>query len=218
MDASTQSIMFSSAATEYQTPDSIFVPVQRRLSLTLDIAASEENHRLPTYCTPDGTYVKNFTTAHQKSLLDGLSPESWRGKRIWCNPPYGRDIVSWVRAAAMWEPEVAALLLPARTETEWFQRWVAPHAEVHFIMSRVKFWGHYDACFWRDTDIWDTLRDGYIAERCEPDHPVHELTSAPFPSILAVYQKGIWVPRGRINAFTWDPRSDEEWEGGIRDS
>jgi len=210
MDSNTTRIMFSSMSTEYQTPDEIFKPVQKRLLLTKDIAASEDNHRLPTYCTPDGTYVKNFSTAYRKSELHGLSRESWEGQRVWCNPPYSRSIEAWVQAAALWKPEVAVLLLPARTETDWFQRWVAPYAEVHFIMGRIRFWGHSKGCF-----VWDEDGNNMGWHPVHGEHPNHQLDAAPFPSVLAVYQTGIWVPRGRINAFTWDPRTDEGWDGGI---
>lgn len=31
--------------------------------------------------------------------------ESWRGERVYCNPPYGREIVRWL--AKRFEPDVA---------------------------------------------------------------------------------------------------------------
>lgn len=214
MDKTTQTLMFSSKKGEYTTPPEIFNPVQRRLLLNFDVAASHEHHLLPNYATQEGTFTKNFSTPAKRSDADGLDLASWLGRRVWCNPPYGKGLEDWVRTAATSKPDVAALLLPARTETSWFQRWVAPYAEVHFIMGRLKFIGHFDKCYWEKADL-DGL-DGPL--ECEPDHPEHPLDAAPFPTILAVYQPGIWVPRGRINAFTWDPRSDEDWDGGIRDA
>lgn len=217
MDDATRTLMFSSKRGEYTTPQHIFAPVQKRLTLTFDTAASEKRHLLPNYATQEGTFTKNFTTASKRSDATGLDPESWDGRRVWCNPPYGRGIEAWVRAAALNKPEVAALLLPARTETEWFQRWVAPYAEVHFIMGRITFEGHFDKCYYEDSGVNDENGDP-IMQLCEPDHPDHKLDAAPFPNILAIYQPGVWVPRGRVSGFTWDPRSDEEWDGGLRDA
>lgn len=34
----------------------------------------------------------------------------WRGKRVFCNPPYGRQIGDWIQRGA--EAEVAVFLLP----------------------------------------------------------------------------------------------------------
>lgn len=57
------------------------------------------------------------------------------------NPPYGQEIAKWVRKAAT-EPAVTVALLPARTDTRWYQEWVQPYAsEVRFIAGRVKFRG-----------------------------------------------------------------------------
>lgn len=190
MDDATRTLMFSSKRGEYTTPQHIFAPVQKRLLLTFDAAASEAQHLLPNYASELGTFTKNFTTASKRSDATGLDPASWDGRRVWCNPPYGRGLEDWVRMAATCKPEVAALLLPSRTETSWFQRWVAPYAEVYFIMGRISF---LDA-------------DGT------------KLDAAPFPNILAVYQPGVWVPRGRVSGFTWDPRTDEDWGGGLADA
>lgn len=215
MDKTTQTTMFSSASTEYMTPPEIFEPVAKRLGLNFDVAASFENHQLPNFATPEGTYVQHFTTPHKEAPTTGLDDWAWRGRRVWCNPPYGRGIDEWVKAAAMNGPKVAALLLPARTETEWFQRWVAPYAEVHFLMGRIRFWGHLTECYFKQDVIGYDEEDGSpiggLPYRIEPDHSAHQLPSAPFPSIIAVYDEKVWVPQGRVMGYTWDPRSDPEW-------
>ena len=69
---------------------------------------------------------------------DGLI-QSWDG-RVWCNPPFGREAVKWLRRMARHGDGVA--LIPARTETAMFYEcvWGAAHA-VLFIQGRPHF--HY---------------------------------------------------------------------------
>lgn len=69
---------------------------------------------------------------------DGLSKE-WCG-RVWCNPPFGREAVKWLRKMASHGNGIA--LIPARTETAMFYEcvWGAANA-VLFIKGRPHF--HY---------------------------------------------------------------------------
>jgi site-specific DNA-methyltransferase (adenine-specific) len=65
------------------------------------------------------------------------------------NPPYGREIGHWVRKAA----EQSALgvtticLLPSRTDTRWWHKYVEPvrlgrePGSVRFLPGRIKFGG-----------------------------------------------------------------------------
>lgn len=74
---------------------------------------------------------------------DGLAPLfcDWRGKRVFCNPPYGRGIVQWLKRGL--EAELEVYLLPARTDTRWFHELVLPKArEIRFCRGRLKFGGH----------------------------------------------------------------------------
>jgi site-specific DNA-methyltransferase (adenine-specific) len=170
-------VLFSSASSEYGTPAEIFDPVADALGLNFDAAASHENHKLPHYATMAGTFTQHFSTPSQRTMTDGLEAP-WSPLRVWCNPPYGRDVVHWVQKAALEHRKgcpVVAMLLPARTDTDWFHRWVAPYAEVHFLMGRIKFIG--------------------------------TASSAPFPSIIAVYAPEIHIAPGDIMARRWDPRS-----------
>lgn len=71
---------------------------------------------------------------------DGLSPLFciWRGKRVFCNPPYGPQIDQWLVRGL--EAIVAVFLVPARTDTRWFHELVLPNAtEIRFIKGRLKF-------------------------------------------------------------------------------
>lgn len=71
---------------------------------------------------------------------DGLSTLfcHWRGKRVFCNPPYGPGIGDWIKRGH--EADVAVFLIPARTDTKWFHQLVLPRAkDIRFIRGRLKF-------------------------------------------------------------------------------
>ena len=71
---------------------------------------------------------------------DGTAPlfVSWRGKRVFCNPPYGPGLRPFLERAQ--EAEIAVFLIPARTDTRWFHEIVLPRAkEIRFIKGRLKF-------------------------------------------------------------------------------
>lgn len=67
---------------------------------------------------------------------DGLS-KPWTG-RVWCNPPFGREAVKWLRRMAEHGNGVA--LIPARTETAMFfdAVWGVAHS-VLFLKGRPHF-------------------------------------------------------------------------------
>lgn len=65
--------------------------------------------------------------------------ESWADRKVFCNPPYGRVIGSWAKKAMTEEVDELLLLVPARTDTSWFQ----PLYEqpICFIRGRLRFSG-----------------------------------------------------------------------------
>jgi hypothetical protein len=64
--------------------------------------------------------------------------ESWNGRRVFCNPPYGPEIIKFLRPAQ--DTEVAVFLLPARTDTLWFHEFCLNKAkEIRFIKGRLRF-------------------------------------------------------------------------------
>ena len=62
------------------------------------------------------------------------------GGVIWCNPPYGREIAGWVEKCSK-HKGVAVMLVPARTDTKWWQDYIYrnPNAQVRFFRGRLKF-------------------------------------------------------------------------------
>jgi phage N-6-adenine-methyltransferase len=93
---------------ERETPDSLFAPLHERYRFTLDAAASDENAKLPRYNTRErpGSY-------------------SWRGERVWCNPPYS-NISQWVLKAFEREAELVYMLVPNWTDRVWWQTYIEP--------------------------------------------------------------------------------------------
>jgi hypothetical protein len=67
---------------------------------------------------------------------NGLA-ESWAGRRVYVNPPYGRAIVPWITKAMIEPVDELLMLTPAYTDTRWFQPFYS-HA-ICFIRGRLAF-------------------------------------------------------------------------------
>lgn len=119
-------VMFSSKSAEWETPQELFDELNDEFHFTLDVCATAENAKCKHYYT-------------QKQ--DGLA-QPWKGT-VWCNPPYGRSIGSWVRRGlfASAAGHTVVMLLPARTDTRWFHDYILGKAEIRFIRGRLKFGG-----------------------------------------------------------------------------
>lgn len=117
-------VMFSSKTDLWATPQELFDELDKEFHFELDVCA-----------TPENAKCRKFYTKEQ----DGLA-QPWKG-RVWCNPPYGREIGQWVRRAffAAVAGATVVMLLPARTDTRWFHEYIYGKAEVRFIRGRLKF-------------------------------------------------------------------------------
>lgn len=129
-----KSLMFSSATDLWSTPQDFFDELNNEFNFTLDVCALPENAKCSNFYTPQ---------------TDGLS-QPWKG-RVWCNPPYGREVGQWVRrgysSRKTLVAEVVVMLLPARTDTRWFHDYIYIYgkAEIRFIRGRLKFGGSKNA-------------------------------------------------------------------------
>jgi hypothetical protein len=65
---------------DWRTPADLFAALHREFAFTVDAAASERNALLP-----------RFWTRESDAFL-----QDWRGERVFCNPPYGRDSGRWI--------------------------------------------------------------------------------------------------------------------------
>lgn len=121
-------VMFSSKTEMWETPQDFFDKLNEEFHFTLDVCAIPENAKCENFYTPE---------------IDGLT-QPWTGT-VWCNPPYGRQIGSWVRRAlfASVAGNTVVMLLPARTDTRWFHEYIygRENVEIRFIRGRLKFGG-----------------------------------------------------------------------------
>lgn len=122
---------------EFYTPTAKFKEWDREFRFTVDAAT-----------VPEAAKVKRFWTKEQNGLA-----QSWRGERVWCNPPYS-NIPLWVEKAH-WEMlqggcELVVMLLPAtRTEQPFWQQFIEPFRdrggwvevirETRFLERRIRF-------------------------------------------------------------------------------
>lgn len=118
--------LFSSQRHDWETPASLYAAIDKEFGFTLDACATNANHKCLRYFTPAD---------------DGLR-QPWAGHRVFCNPPYGREIGRWVAKAhseAAGGACLAVLLIPARTDTQYWHEYIFGHAEVRFLKGRVRF-------------------------------------------------------------------------------
>lgn len=117
--------LFSSKSTEWATPDWLFQALNREFAFDLDPASTHANAKTPYH----------FTKAE-----DGLK-QSWGKHTVFCNPPFGREISLWVSKAhqAAQEGATVVLLIPARTDTSYWHRFVMQGAEIRFLRGRLTF-------------------------------------------------------------------------------
>lgn len=69
---------------------------------------------------------------------DGLKVD-WMGKRVWCNPPYGREAMPFLGRMAVHDGG-GILLIFARTDTSAWQDCIFPYAYgILFLRGRIRF-------------------------------------------------------------------------------
>jgi site-specific DNA-methyltransferase (adenine-specific) len=119
-------VLFSSKNDVWSTPQAFFDTLNEEFQFTLDACALPENAKCRLYFTPQD---------------DGLV-QDWGGKTVYCNPPYGRKIAAWVEKCyreSRKENTKVVMLLPARTDTVYFHKYIYRKAEIRFLKGRLKF-------------------------------------------------------------------------------
>jgi site-specific DNA-methyltransferase (adenine-specific) len=92
------------------------------------------------YDALDAEFAFDFDPCPVDGSADGLASlfTEWRGRRVFCNPPYGPGLGKWLERGL--EAELAVFLVPARTDTRWFHDIVLPKAvEIRFLKGRLTF-------------------------------------------------------------------------------
>lgn len=129
--------LFTSATPEWYTPRHIIDRVLRVFHDQIDLDPCSNS---------DDPDLANVPAAHHWTQhTDGLA-QSWEVEnytRVYMNPPYGDEVAAWVdRLVQAYEGEEigeAIALLPARTDTNWFQP-LKDHV-LCFVKGRLRFSG-----------------------------------------------------------------------------
>lgn len=137
--------MLSSVKMDWETPMEVFNPLDLEFKFTLDFCATKENRKVNKYYSEEQDALKQYP----------------RGEVIWCNPPYGSKIKDFVRKCyELSKDNTIVMLIPARTDTLYFHKYIYNKAEIRFIKGRIKFIGNQ-----KGSD------------------------SAPFPSMIVIFRK-----------------------------
>jgi phage N-6-adenine-methyltransferase len=141
--------LLSSKKMDWCTPQDFFDKLNEEFHFDLDACATDKSAKCGKWYT---------------EKEDGLS-QDWHmvGSRVFVNPPYGREIGKWVKKSAMESQlcEVVVMLIPSRTDTNWFHDYILEKAKIRFIRGRLQF----------------TDEDGAIVDR------------APFPSMVVIFRR-----------------------------
>ena len=164
---------------EWQTPPELFEQLTERFRYDFDPFASHVNALTDFYCTVDGTFGKDADFGPvQYSSADGLSAD-WSGMRPFVNPPYSTGLIGRCVQHAFEQRldlPVCTLLVPAATETHWFQRYVLEHCDITWLDKRVKYVHPPFEC----------------GPRCQTGATPHQLgrpvPGSPGPSVVATYK------------------------------
>lgn len=117
--------LFSSHTPEWATPQKLFDKLSREFRcFDLDVCATATNAKCERYYT----------------RTDNGLAKAWARKN-WMNPPYGREIARWVERAhtEACRGNLTVALLPARTDTSWFQNYIYRKHHVRFLRGRLRF-------------------------------------------------------------------------------
>jgi len=126
MNKTTQKTLFSSKTGEWATPQEFFNKLDWRFGkFTLDPCATNDNHKTKKYYT----------------LEDNGLAQDWEGETVFVNPPYG-NLSEWVEKGyreSQKDDTKVVMLIPARTDTKYWHKYVMRASEIHFIKGRLKF-------------------------------------------------------------------------------
>lgn len=118
--------LFSSNSNEWATPSDFYKELDAEFHFNLDPCCTDENAKCERHFTKE-----------QNGLI-----QDWGGARVFCNPPYGREISKWVEKCykeSLKPNTLVAMLIPARTDTSYFHQWIYHKAEIRFIRGRLHF-------------------------------------------------------------------------------
>lgn len=121
-------VLTSSKDMAWATPQEWFNYLNLEFKFTLDPCCVPETAKCKKFYTPDD---------------DGLA-QSWKGERVFMNPPYGRELSSWMRKAYEEARDNEALVVcfvPARVDTNWWHTFAMRASDIRYPKGRVTFAG-----------------------------------------------------------------------------
>lgn len=118
--------MVSSKSNEWSTPQDFYDELNKEFGFTLDVAATDENHKCDIWITKEN---------------DGLNSD-WDGYVCWMNPPYGGHTKEWIKKA--YEESQGGVtvvcLIVSSTDRSYWHDYIFPYAkQIRFIRGRLKF-------------------------------------------------------------------------------
>lgn len=118
---------FNRTKVEWETPQSLFDRLNKEFGFTCDLAANQDNAKVSTFIDEN---VNALTVP-------------WSGI-CWLNPPYDGKLRKWVEKAfrdARDNKATVVMLIPAKTNTNWWHLYCMNAKEIRFIKGRPKFVG-----------------------------------------------------------------------------
>ena len=121
---------FKSKGQSWETPDSLFRILDSEFHFERDLCADEKN-----------TKCHKYYTERDNALM-----QDWKGV-CWLNPPYGAvgfKLKDWVKKSWLESQKhnsTIVMLIPARTNTNWWHEYCMTSSEIRFIKGRPKFKG-----------------------------------------------------------------------------
>lgn len=119
-------LMFSSKTDMWSTPQKFYDKLNKEFNFDLDPCATIENAKCDLYFTEEE---------------NGLT-QDWEGFTVFCNPPYGRVLKEWVQKSyeeSLKPNTKVVMLIPARTDTIYFHKYIYNIANIRFLKGRLKF-------------------------------------------------------------------------------
>lgn len=143
---------------EWETPPEIFKHWYSKFIFQLDVAASEDNAKLPNYFTKDDNALdKPWSSSNWMNPPYGKPEEPCKrictkdrclaptpekpNRRGYCISAYEAGLEDFVRKAhtEAKEGRLTVGLLPVATSTKWWQQYVAKADHIHFYPHRINF-------------------------------------------------------------------------------
>lgn len=126
--------MRPAATDDWATPQAFFDVLNAEFAFTLDVSASSGNHKTAEW------FGFDHPDPGRRNALDDDWAVAAKGGTVFMNPPYGRTIGRWTAKAAATAAAgtTVVCVLPARTDTRWFQDCCVGH-ELRFVRGRLRF-------------------------------------------------------------------------------